>query len=344
MGSAKANAKSAVKSRAIKTVRRNARGLRYVRNASMAQASASAAQSNTKTAVTVSQEQSQGRSAEVSHKAKHIRSWGDWMALILLIVGALIMLFPIIILTMNAFKTIGDYNATGPLSLPAHPTMSGIVGFWKMSDFPVKLGNSLLISLIVAVLGVVLSVLNSFALGIGKVKGNRWIILAIMLANMMPQEALLFPLYTMFKHIGLYNTQWAIVVIFTIIQSAYGTYLLSSVYGTFPEAILEAATLDGASRWETLLKVVLPISWSTISVLFVFFFVWTWNEYMIPMAFLMDDNVQTVPLALATLQGQHTMDATTLAAASLLSIIPTIIFFIIFQRKLNQGIVAGAVK
>lgn len=337
MSSAKSNAKSA----AIKTVRRNARGLRYVR---MAQASAPAVQSNVKTAVNGSQEQSQGQTAQVSHKAKHIRSWGDWMALILLIVGALIMLFPIIILTMNAFKTIGDYNATGPLSLPAHPTMSGIVGFWKMSDFPVKLGNSLLISLIVAVLGVVLSVLNSFALGIGKVKGNRWIILAIMLANMMPQEALLFPLYTMFKHIGLYNTQWAIVVIFTIIQSAYGTYLLSSVYGTFPEAILEAATLDGATRWETLIKVVLPISWSTISVLFVFFFVWTWNEYMIPMAFLMDDNVQTVPLALATLQGQHTMDATTLAAASLLSIIPTIIFFIIFQRKLNQGIVAGAVK
>ncbi len=66
--------------------------------------------------------------------------------------------------------------------------------------------------------------------------------------------------------------------------------------------------------------------------LFVFFFVWTWNEYMIPMAFLMGDNVQTIPLALATLQGQRTMEATTLASASLLSIIPTIIFFIIFQQ------------
>ena len=89
---------------------------------------------------------------------------------------------------------------------------------------------------------------------------------------------------------------------------------------------------------------VLPISWPTISVLFVFFFVWTWNEYMIPMAFLMGDDVQTIPLALATLQGQHTMEATTLASASLLSIIPTIIFFVIFQRKLSQGITAGAVK
>ena len=94
-----------------------------------------------------------------------------------------------------------------------------------------------------AVAAVVLSVLNSFALGIGRVKGNTWIVLAIMLANMMPQEALLYPLYTMFKQVGLYNTKLAIIIIFTIIQSAYGTYLLSSVYGTFPQAILERQPL-----------------------------------------------------------------------------------------------------
>ena len=279
-----------------------------------------------------------------SRKSKHIRSWGNWVALVLLVLGAVIMLFPLLILAMNAFKTIGDYNATGPLSLPAHPTMDGITSFWVSSNFPMKFVNSLIISLVVAVLGVVLSVLNSFALGIGRVKGNRWIILLIMLANMLPQESLLYPLYTIFKEAGLYNTQLAIIIIFTVIQSAYGTYLLSAVYGTFPQAILEAASIDGATRWQVLSRIVLPISWPTISVLFVFFFVWTWNEYMIPMAFLMDDSVQTIPLALATIQGQHTMDATALAAASLLSIIPTIIFYVIFQRKLNQGIVAGAVK
>ena len=283
-------------------------------------------------------------SRQSGRKSKHIRSWGNWVALVLLVLGAVIMLFPLLILAMNAFKTIGDYNATGPLSLPAHPTMSGITSFWISSNFPMKFVNSLIISLVVAVLGVVLSVLNSFALGIGRVKGNRWIILLIMLANMLPQESLLYPLYTIFKEAGLYNTQLAIIIIFTVIQSAYGTYLLSAVYGTFPQAILEAASIDGATRWQVLSRIVLPISWPTISVLFVFFFVWTWNEYMIPMAFLMDDSVQTIPLALATIQGQHTMDATALAAASLLSIIPTIIFYVIFQRKLNQGIVAGAVK
>lgn len=276
--------------------------------------------------------------------AKHIRSWGNWTALILLVLGAVVMLFPLVILALNAFKTTEDYNMTGPLSFPAHMSLEGVISFWNTTDFPMKFANSLLISLIVSVVGVLLSVLNSFALGIGRVKGNTVILLFIMLANMVPQEALLYPLYIMFKAIGLYNTQWSMIIIFTIIQSAYGTYLLSAVYGTFPQAILEAATVDGASRWQTLLRIVLPISWPTISVLFVFFFIWTWNEYMIPMAFLMSDSVQTVPLALATMQGQHTMAATDLAAAALLSIIPTIVFFVFFQRKLSQGIVAGSVK
>jgi len=185
---------------------------------------------------------------------------------------------------------------------------------------------------------------NAFALGIGRVKGRRWIVLLIMLANMLPQEAMLYPLYIMFKKIGLYNSPWAIVIIFTVIQSAFGTYLLSSVYGTFPKSILEAATIDGASRWTIFRKIVFPISKPTLSVMLVFFFIWTWNEYMIPMAFLIDNSTQTIPIAVSSLTGDRLMDVTTTAAASLISIVPTLIFYLIFQRTLSRGITAGAVK
>ena len=153
---------------------------------------------------------------KASKKTQHVRSAGDWITLILLVAGALLVLFPLLVLTVNAFKTSADYNATGPLSLPKHFTMEGIISFWTTTNFPLKFWNSFIISLVVAVAAVVLSVLNSFALGIGKVKGNTWIVLGIMLANMMPQEALLYPLYTMFKQVGLYNTKLAIIIIFTI--------------------------------------------------------------------------------------------------------------------------------
>ncbi|MFT8640239.1 carbohydrate ABC transporter permease [Bifidobacterium sp.] len=274
---------------------------------------------------------------------KH-RSGGEWAILALLIVGGLIMLFPLLVILLNAFKSATDYATNGPLGLPREFSLKGIQTFWNATEFPWRIWTSVWTSGLVAAFAVVLSSLSAYALGIGRVKGRSWIVLLIMLANMMPQEALLYPLYMMFKSIGLYDSDWAIVIIFTVLQSAFGTYLLSSVYGTFPKAILEAATIDGASRWQIFHKVVLPVSRPTLSVLLVFFFVWTWNEYMIPNAFLISSRTQTVPIALSTLSGQNMMDATTTAGASLISIVPTLIFFLIFQKTLARGITVGSVK
>ncbi len=134
------------------------------------------------------------------------------------------------------------------------------------------------------------------------------------------------------------------MIIFTVIQSAFGTYLLSSVYGTFPKEVLEAAALDGASRWTVLWRIIVPISRSTLSVLVIFFFIWTWNEFLIPLTFLVDSANQTVPVAVSVLQGERLMDVTTTSAAALLGVIPTLLFFVIFQRTLTRGITAGAVK
>lgn len=284
-----------------------------------------------------------GRRAAIPRAHKN-RTVGDWVILVLLIFGGVLMMFPLIVLLLNAFKTSQDYNSTGPLSWPSQWSTAGLVKFWTRVNFPEKVWNSVWTSGLVAVFAVALSVLNSFALGIGRVRGRRWVVLLIMLANMIPQEALLYPLYIMFKDMGLYNSRWSVVIIFTVIQSAFGTYLLSSVYGTFPKAILEAATIDGADRWTILRRIVLPISVPTLSVLMVFFFIWTWNEYMIPMSFLVDNSTQTVPIAVSSLSGDRLMDVTTTAAASLISIVPTLIFYLIFQRTLSRGITSGATK
>ena len=175
---------------------------------------------------------------------------------------------------------------------------------------------------------------NAFALGIGRVKGRLWIVVVILLANMLPQEVLLYPLYFMFKQVGLYDSQWAVIIIFTVIQSAFGTYLLASVYSTFPKELLEAASLDGASRWQILWRVVYPISRPTLSVLLIFF-IWTWNEFLIPLTFLVSNATQTVPVAITVLQGDRLMDVTTTSASALLGLIPTLVFFLIFQRTLT---------
>ncbi len=268
----------------------------------------------------------------------------DRVVLVLAVIGALVIAFPFFLILVNSFKSPADYNATGPLTLPSSLYFDGIAAFWERVDFPRKVWNSVWISGTVAIFAVIISVLNAFAIGIGRVRGRTWVIVAFLLANLLPQEALLYPLYFIFKQVGLYNNPWSVVIVFTVIQSAFGTYLLSSVFGTFPKEILEASALDGAGRWRTLWGVIVPISRPTLSVLLIFFFIWTWNEFLIPLTFLVDNDNQTVPVAISVLQGDRLMDVTTTSASALLGVIPTLIFFLIFQRTLTRGITAGAVK
>ncbi|MGC0369059.1 carbohydrate ABC transporter permease [Microbacterium sp. SLBN-111] len=268
----------------------------------------------------------------------------DWLLLALVVVGALLVLAPFYLVLVNSFKSPVDYATSGPLALPQQLDFTGIIDFWNRVDFPRKVGNSILISGVVALLAVLISVLNAFAIGIGRVRGRTGIVLLFLLANLLPQEALLYPLYYMFKSVGLYDNVLSVIIVFTVIQAAFGTYLLSSVYGTFPREILEAAAIDGATRWQILWRVVFPISRPTLSVLVIFFFIWTWNEFLIPLTFLASNDNQTVPVAISVLQGDRLMDVTTISASALLGIIPTLIFFLIFQRTLTRGITAGAVK
>jgi len=267
-----------------------------------------------------------------------------WVVLALVGLTAALVLVPFVIMLMNAFKSPADYSSNGPLAWPESFQLDGLKTYWQQVHFEGKLLNSIVISGSVAVLGVVLSLLNAYALGIGRVRGRMWIVALFLMANMIPQEALVYPLYSMAKSFGLYNSQLSVIIIFTVIQSAFGTYLLASVLGTFPKALLEAAALDGASRWTTLWRVVVPTVRPTLSVLLIFFFIWTWNEFFIPLVMLIDNSTQTVPLALASLQGDRLMDATTTNAGALISLLPTVVFFLIFQRTLTRGVTVGAVK
>ena len=275
---------------------------------------------------------------------RYRRGVGRWFVLAAAVLVALLMLSPFVIMVLNAFKSPAEYSQDGPLSLPSELYLDGVQNFWTRTNFPQKLWNSVFIAALVAVFGTLLSLLNSYAIGVGRIKGRLWIVTIFLVANMLPQEALIYPLFDMAQQVGLSNSQWSIIIIFTVVQSAFGTYLLASVLGTFPPALLEAAQLDGAGRWRILWQVVYPIVKPTLGVLMIFFFIWTWNEFFIPLVMLTTNETQTIPIALASLQGDRMMDAPTTNAGALVSLIPALIFFLIFQRTLTRGVTAGAVK
>ncbi|MFZ6993163.1 carbohydrate ABC transporter permease [Curtobacterium sp. RRHDQ66] len=267
-----------------------------------------------------------------------------WLLLAVAVLVGVILAAPFLILILNAFKTRADYSANGPFAWPEQFTTIAFSKYLADVDFPVALLNSILISGIVALVAVVIALLAAYAIGIGRIRGGAVITAILLFATMLPQESIIYPLFYGAQALGLQGSIWSVIIIFSVLQAAFGTYLLGSILGTFEPSLLEAAALDGANRWQILWRVVFPVMRPTLAVLMIFFFIWTWNEFYIPVVMLTDPTNQTVPIALSTLQGQLSTDITEQNAGSLLSLLPTLIFFVIFQRSLTRGITAGAVK
>ncbi|WDR02396.1 carbohydrate ABC transporter permease [Devosia algicola] len=269
---------------------------------------------------------------------------GRWWVLAAVTIGLLLFLAPFVLAFFNAIKTPDDYAAHGPLAIPQSFDLSALTAFWTNVDFTRKLINSTIISAATAVFAVLLSLLNAYAIGIGRIKGGSKILILLLIGIMIPQESLVYPIYYLSKSVGLFDSLWAVIIVFSVLQSAFGTYLLASVMTTFPREIIEAAEMDGATNWQILWTIVVPVLRPTLSVLATFFFIWTWNEFLLPLVLLASNNNQTVSVSMGVLNGQYVSTPTTTAAAALLGIAPTLIFFLIFQRTLTRGVVVGAIK
>ncbi|MFJ8762989.1 carbohydrate ABC transporter permease [Streptomyces cyaneofuscatus] len=272
------------------------------------------------------------------------RTPGSYAVLAAVAIFVLAFLAPFIVILLNSFKTSADFRSNGSLSLPAQWNWSIIAEVWERVGFTQKLFNSIQISLGVVLIAVLLALFNAYAIGIGRIRWRTPLLIFFLGVNVLPQEGLVYPIYYLFKEMGLYDGKLGYTILVGITYSAFGTYLLSSVFASFPRELIEAASMDGAGRWTILWRIVLPMSWPTLSVMCVFFFVWSWNEFLYPLVLLISNDNQTVPLGLSVMQGQYTSDPTAMSAAALLGIVPMVIFFLIFQRSLTRGMTAGAVK
>ncbi|MGW4026948.1 carbohydrate ABC transporter permease [Streptomyces sp. NPDC005009] len=272
------------------------------------------------------------------------RGAGSYAVVAAVTVFVLAFLAPFAIILLNSFKTSADYRTNGSLSWPERWNWDIIGDVWERVDFTQKLVNSIQISLGVVLIAVVLALFNAYAIGIGRVRWRTAFLVFFLGVNVLPQEGLVYPVYYLFKEMGLYDGKLGYTILVGITYSAFGTYLLSSVFSSFPKELIEAASLDGAGRWTILWRIILPMSWPTLSVMCVFFFVWSWNEFLYPLVLLISNDNQTVPLGLSVMQGQYTSDPTSMSAAALLGVVPMVVFFLVFQRSLTRGVTAGAVK
>ena len=276
--------------------------------------------------------------------ARTRRGPSSWLVLLAFALAAVLMVFPFWLAIINAFKPPAEYLANGPVGVPTELDFTAIIDFWKGVNFNQKLLNSVILSGSVALIAAALSLLSAFAIGIGRIRGRVWILAVFMLAFTIPQEALVYPLFVLSRELDLYDTLFGVAIILAVLQSAFGTYMLASVLGSFPMEVLEAARLDGASRFQILRLIVLPLTRPTLAVLVTFFFIWTWNDFFLPLVLLPSSANQTVSVSLGALSGQYMSDPTALAAASMAGILPAVVFFLLFQRTLMRGVNIGAIK
>ncbi len=171
---------------------------------------------------------------------------------------AVVMLSPFLLVAMNSFKSNADYSANGPLALPKALDLSAFERFLTLIDFPTALWNSVLVSGLVTLGGLLISVLAAYAIGIGRIKARTWVVAVLLIATMVPQEALVYPLFYGAQATSTLNTVWSVIVIFIVIQGAYGTHLLAGVIGTYATGLIEAEGVNGAWAWRIWSKPDLP--------------------------------------------------------------------------------------
>ena len=248
--------------------------------------------------------------------------------------------FPGLWFVLSSFKPAGDLFSY-PLTLfPKHWTVSGYTQAWNQFD----VARYFLNTLIVAIAATVLTIVASAAAGYALAKYQNWWLKAfavcIVATTMLPSETILGSLFIVVRNLGLYNSLSGVVV--PAVITATGTFMFRQFFVTVPNDLLEAARIDGSGELSTFLRIMLPLSRPIMLTLAIFSFQWRWNDYLWPLIILNDPKQFTLQIGVASIVGAQNVNWSVLLGASVLSMIPLVAIYLVFQKYvMNADINAG---
>jgi raffinose/stachyose/melibiose transport system permease protein len=259
---------------------------------------------------------------------------------VVLLVFALVVLGPIGVILSLA---LGPQSASaaregGPLHL------ENFADAWQIGRFGQYLLTSVVVAVIVVAVAVTASILAGYALGTMQFRGGQLFFYLFLLGIMVPTEAFIVPLYFDLRTVGLTNTVWGVALPQIAMSIAFGTYWMRTYFRSSSRSLIEAARLDGAGSMRILWQVLVPIGRPAILTLVLLVFMWTWNEFLIPLVMSPSGAVRTAPLGLAFFQGQYSQGTSLLAAGAVLVALPVVALYIFLQRHFIKGMLEGAVK
>ena len=262
---------------------------------------------------------------------------------LLLTLFMLVVLVPLSGVVLSAFKT--DIEVIqGPFSLPENWRFDNFIQAWQVGRFNIFFKNSVIVAVAVVIVSVFLSILNGYAFGVLPLPGRKWLFPLILIGYMVPLEAVIIPLYQFMDALHLRDTLWALILPQIGLSVSFGTLWMTSFFENAPQELVDASTIDGCNRWQTLWLVLWPLSGPSVTTLIVLIFMWTWNEFLLALVLVQDEALRTLPVGLAFFQGKYTANIPLLAAGALIVALPTVLIYIIFQRSFIQGMLGGSVK
>lgn len=257
-----------------------------------------------------------------------------------LIIVAMLYLFPLVWFVLSSFKP-GSELFSYPLSiLPENGTSQNYIDAWTSLDFVKYFSNTLKASIITTILTVIASATCGFAFAKYDMKWLKFFFVCIIATTMLPTEVIMNPVFTVIRKLGLYDSLAGIII--PSINTATGIFMFRTFFVSIPDDLIESARIDGASDGKIFMSIMLPIAKPIIMTLSIFSFQWRWNDYIWPLIVLNDPKKYTFQVAIRSLVGAENVNWTVLIASSVISIIPLVLVFIVFQRYiLDSGATTG---
>ncbi|HIR00608.1 MAG TPA: carbohydrate ABC transporter permease [Candidatus Scybalocola faecavium] len=271
----------------------------------------------------------------------------NWAAMILLILGLSTIIFPLYMTIVIAFKQPSEMtnSISGILSLPSHWSIENFAEAMRVTDFWHSLLNSVIITVVTVVLSILIHSLMGYALGRNKghSKFYKFVYLFIVSGMFVPFAILMMPLAKQTALMGLDN--WVgVVILYVVFYMPMNVLLYSGYLVNIPTALEEAAWVDGAGTWRTYWKIIFPIMKPMHATVAIITALSVWNDVMTPLVIMSGSGQNTLPLAQLNFQTQFGTNYNLAFASYLLALIPIIIFYVICQKHIINGVVNGAVK
>ena len=254
----------------------------------------------------------------------------------------LLSLFPVYWVFTVSLKTRRDGLVSPPLWL-FDPTAANYLKLWSHDTFKYTFLNSVVVTIIGLALSLAIAIPTAYAIVRMKVRGRNLVGVWLILAFMLPEFLFVIPMFSLYQWTGLYDTHVGLALMYQVHVLPLSIWLLSSFFREINPAIDEAARIEGASHWQILTRIYVPCTLPGIAATAVLNAIWIWNELAIAIG-LTFSRAQTITLGVTSFRGYAALDWGAMTAASIIAIVPMLLFAIVAQKHIVKGLTLGAVK